>query len=108
MCIRDRAGFAAVALAATQGLGASLAPVDFLVFLVISLRYFRALGDLGLNLAEWRHARDTLAHIRALAAEPEPVSYTHLCLAAISGHPHAKESSMNLSKIRLSLSLIHI
>lgn len=66
-----QAGFAAVALAATQGLGASLAPVDFLVFLVVSLRYFRALGDLGLNLAEWRHARDTLAHIRALAAEPE-------------------------------------
>lgn len=65
-----QAGFAAVALAAALGLGVRLAPVDFLVFLVVSLRYFRALGDLGLNLAELRHARDTLAHIRDLAAEP--------------------------------------
>lgn len=65
-----QAGFATVALAAALGLGARLAPVDFLVFLVVSLRYFRALGELGLNLAELRHARDTLAHIRALAAEP--------------------------------------
>ncbi|WZB75654.1 hypothetical protein WJ972_05400 [Achromobacter insuavis] len=65
-----QAGFAAVALAAALEPGARLAPIDFLVFLVVSLRYFRALGDLGLNLAELRHARDTLAHIRALATEP--------------------------------------
>jgi ATP-binding cassette subfamily B protein len=41
-----------------------------LAFLPIGLRFWRAMGELGLHLAELRFARHTLARIRALAIEP--------------------------------------
>lgn len=41
-----------------------------ILFLVLALRFYRAISELGINLAELRFARDTLARIRALAAEP--------------------------------------
>jgi ATP-binding cassette subfamily B protein len=64
-------GFALAAIAGallvTRGTveGAAL-----ILFLVLALRFYRAISELGINLAELRFARDTLARIRRLAAEP--------------------------------------
>lgn len=64
-------GFAATALAAALlagGEGGS--PAGLVLLLVLGLRFGRAVLDLGLNLAEARFARETLARMRALVAEP--------------------------------------
>ena len=70
-----------IGLAVTAILGAymftrgSIAAPSFLLFLVIALRFYGSIMDLGLNLAELRFARATLQQIRGLAAErvlPEP------------------------------------
>jgi len=70
-------GFAATALAAALLAGPEAgSPAGLVLLLVLGLRFYRAVLDLGLNLAEARFARETLARIRALAAEPplpEPV-----------------------------------
>lgn len=64
-------GFAATAIIGaymvTRG---SIAASSFLLFLIIALRFYGAIMDLGLNLAELRFARDTLQRIRKLVAEP--------------------------------------
>jgi len=86
-----QAGFAGAALAGAYAWAKGQDASTYLVVLVIALRYFRALGDLGLNLAELRHARNTLLHIRALAREPalpEPVHArepdgTDICLREV-------------------------
>ncbi|OZI30466.1 hypothetical protein CAL29_20790 [Bordetella genomosp. 10] len=73
-----QAGLAVTAVAGAAWLapGPGLAANDgngglaLLAGLVVALRLFRALADLGLNLAELRHARDTLRDIRRLWAEP--------------------------------------
>ena len=52
-------------------------PTALVLFLVLALRLYRAIFDLGMNLAELRFAREILGRIRALAAErplPDPVA----------------------------------
>ena len=44
-------------------------PIALVLFLVLALRLYRAVLDLGINLAELRFAREILGRIRALAAE---------------------------------------
>ncbi|TWT15275.1 ABC transporter ATP-binding protein [Reyranella sp. CPCC 100927] len=70
-------GFAVAAIAAAVGVsGGDIAPAVLVLLLVVALRFYRSIMDLGLNLAELRFARETLARIRRLAAEtplPEPV-----------------------------------
>ena len=41
-----------------------------IVFLVVALRFYQAIQQLGINLAELRFARETLARIRTLAETP--------------------------------------
>lgn len=48
---------------------AEAGPTALILFLVLALRLYRAVFDLGINLAELRFARETLGRIRALAAE---------------------------------------
>ena len=59
---------AAVAGALLVAWGAA-EPTALVLFLVLALRLYRAVFDLGINLAELRFAREILGRIRALAAE---------------------------------------
>ena len=64
-------GFAVAAACGTVLLsGGYVAPAAFVVFLIVALRFHRALLDLGLTLAELRFARDTLDEIRSLVRKP--------------------------------------
>lgn len=74
-------GFAVAAIIAAVGVTrGDIMPVALILLLVVALRFYRSIMDLGLNLAELRFARDTLARIRRLAAESPlaepPVSRT--------------------------------
>lgn len=62
-------GFACAAVIGVLWLPPGGAPA-LLAFLPIGLRFWRAMADLGLQLAELRFARQTLARIRAITAEP--------------------------------------
>jgi len=63
-------GFAVAAITAAVGVTrGDIMPAALILLLVVALRFYRSIMDLGLNLAELRFARDTLARIRRLAAE---------------------------------------
>jgi ATP-binding cassette, subfamily B, bacterial IrtB/YbtQ len=63
-------GFALTAIvAAWLVAGGTVEAAGLILFLVLALRFYRAISELGVNLAELRFARDTLAQIRRLAAE---------------------------------------
>lgn len=51
-------------------LDGTIAAASLIVFLIVAQRFFRGIGDLGVNMAELRFARDVLEEIRALSEEP--------------------------------------
>ncbi|UFP94774.1 ABC transporter ATP-binding protein [Gloeobacter morelensis] len=65
-------GFTIAAVAGAWMLtGGTLSPAVYLLFLVLSLRFYKSLGELGIYLAELRFASATIGRIRAYFGEPE-------------------------------------
>ncbi|BAC88262.1 ABC transporter ATP-binding protein [Gloeobacter violaceus] len=57
--------------------GGALSPAVYLLFLVLSLRFYKSLAELGIYLAELRFASATIARIRGYfgeSAQPEPAA----------------------------------
>lgn len=68
--------------------------VTLIVFLIIAQRYFRAIGDLAINLAELRFAKAVLKEIRMLANEP--------ALAETAGKAIPRDNSVRFEDVRFA------